>query len=440
MFLQPTFVVICVARALRTFGFGSLSVILGTFLVHRGFTPWEVGILFSASLIEDAIVTALVCSATNRFRPKTILLFFSALLAVGAILMGFASTKWLIGAACIIGVLSPSGFEGGPFSPVEQSLVSHAVPPRKLLNAYSWYNLIGFAGAALGALAAGAWAALAGEHAYDGLFTIFAFTGLGLMCLYALIPPSTAPCAETTIAAKSAAEEAIPLSKSRKQEVYRLAALQSVDSFGGGFVQQSLIAYWFTMRFGVGAQFLGPLFFTLNVLAAISFLIAPMIARRVGLLRTMVFTHLPCSISLILIPFMPSASMAAALMIMRGLFSSMDVPVRQAFLMLLVPEKERTAAAGITNASRAVAQGLSPSVSGFFLTSASLASLSFVCAGTLKAAYDLLLFYAFRNVSLTEPEERDYASGKTQPFSGDESCKQSDIQRALPGRAIDNAD
>jgi MFS family permease len=413
---------ICVAKAIRTFGFGCISVILALYLLDKGFSTAAVGAIFSATIIEDAVVTTLVSTMATRIGLRRVLLLASALVVICGAALASSSVPWIIVCAAVFGIVSPAGYEGGPFSAVEQTIISDSMPAEKLTRAFSWYNLSGFAGAALGALFAGAAMAFAHSHnmagCYQFMFWSYAAGGVVLALLYAQIKMSGPPSLEKEFARavssrkngadseqqKSTADlsqdSSFVLHKSKKH-VLHLAGLQALDSFGGGFVAQSIIAYWFYLRFHAGPEFTGPVFFWANVLAAISFTVAPLVVKRIGLLRTMVFTHLPCSMALCLIPFMPDACAVAVVMLARSLFSSMDIPVRQAYSMLLVSPDERPAAAGIISASRAVSQGLSPLFSGLVMSGAgTIIGLPFIFAGVIKSVYDMGLYACFSGVRL----------------------------------------
>lgn len=410
--------VVCIAKAIRTFGFGCISVVLALFLLKQGFSAAVVGAIFSATLIEDAIVTTLVSTLAVRIGLRRILLGSSALVILCGAALAFCNIPWVIVCAAIFGIVSPAGYEGGPFSPIEQTIISESEPASNLTRAFSWYNLTGFGGAALGALFAG-WAmtsnnlhfASLGLNMYQSMFLLYAVGGAVLGLLYCLLKVPTQLTLEKEFAlavkarkAKGTVFSQINLHKS-KGNVLKLATLQGLDSFGGGFVAQSLIAYWFFLRYQAGPEFMGPVFFWTNVFAAISFTMAPLVVKRIGLLNTMVFTHLPCSMALCLIPFMPDASAAAIVLLCRSLFSSMDIPVRQAYSMLLVCPDERPAAAGIISAARAICQGAGPLASGIVLNSAgAVFGLPFICAGLTKSVYDIGLYACFRNVPLETPE------------------------------------
>jgi len=207
--------------------------------------------------------------------------------------------------------------------------------------------------------------------------------------------------------AETTSEALPPTPKASRKFIWQLAGLQCVDAFGGGFIVQSLLTLWFYQRYHVDATFLGPVYFCCNVIAALSFLFAPMIVRRVGLLNTMVFTHLPTSLALCVMPFLPTAWLAAGLLLLRAAFSSMDIPVRQAYTMLIVAEKDRPFAAGLTTSTRAIAQGIAPSLTGFLLQNV-MSGLPLILAGTFKSIYDISLYFCFKKV----PVHADHATPK----------------------------
>jgi hypothetical protein len=298
----------------------------------------------------------------------------------------------------VLGTLSPSGQEIGAFQSLEQAALSETLPDATQAQPYAWYNLVGSLASALGAFVAGVipsglersgWS---GVEAQRSLVWAFAATGVILVILFALLSSAI----ETKVIPKS--NNRVGLDKSRGI-VFRLSALFGVDALAGGLVVQSLVAYWFHQRFGIGLDILGPIFFGTNLLSALSYLAAARIAKRFGLLNTMVFTHLPSNVLLALVPFMPTWELATLMLFLRHMLSQMDVPTRQAYTMALVAPEERAAAAGLTNAVRPAAGSLAPLLSGIALQSA-LSGLPFIVAGGLKALYDLALYFTFRNVAL----------------------------------------
>ncbi|HEY9678141.1 MAG TPA: MFS transporter [Drouetiella sp.] len=410
---------VCLAKSIRTFGFGSVSVILALYLAQHNFTSLEVGAIFSATLIEDAIFTTVVSLFAVKIGMRKVLLACAALMILSGIVISTATQPWLIALAAVCGIFSPAGFEGGPFAAVEQAIIARDVASEKLTAAFSWYNLTGFAGAALGSLLAGICFSRfeSADHslAYQLIFLTYVVSGLVMALAYAAMPLQFST--KNSLGSETLEKEKVDfIGVLRKKNAGALVALQGLDAFGGGFVVQSLIAYWFYIRYHASADFTGFIFFVANVLAAGSFLAAPLVAKKVGLLRTMVFTHLPCSIALCFVPFMPTAQLAAALMLSRSLFSSMDIPARQAYTMLLVHPDDRAAIAGLTTSSRAIAQGLSPIVSGWVTLNA-MSGYPFIIAGLCKSLYDICLYCTFRKIPLETPTEPTVTANKTEPIA-----------------------
>jgi len=323
----------------------------------------------------------------------------------------FASTRsfTLLLVAATLGIISPSGNEVGPFLAVEQASLSQAIAPERRTQVFAWYQLTGSFATALGALAGGSLAQVlqrsgASELAsYRAVVLGYAALGGLLFVLFTrLSPAAEAPAARRGPSRPSLLEPGLGLSRSRGV-VLRLSALFSVDAFAGGFIVQSFVAYWFHRKFGASEAALGAIFFGANVLAGVSALSAAAIARRIGLVNTMVFTHVPSSALLFLVPLMPSLPLAVGVLLLRFSISQMDVPTRQSYTMAVVDPDERSAAAGVTNIARTVGASLAPLAAGPLYASAALASLPFfLCAG-LKIAYDFALWRGFR--ALRPPEE-----------------------------------
>jgi MFS family permease len=301
-----------------------------------------------------------------------------------------------------------NGQDAGPFSPLEQSLLPLAVPAAARTRLFAWYNVFAYLSAAAGTLVTGAWLGAAvrrgssEEAAYEAV--LWAFTaGAGALALLYLRLPSAL---DARAGSAPAARPWLGLHRSRRP-VLQLSALQALDSFGGGFVVQSLLVYWFHLRFGASPETLASVFFGTNLLSAASFPLAARVADRIGLLPTMVFTHLPSNVLLMLVPVAPTLPVAAALLLARHLLAQMDVPTRQAYTMALVAPDERAAAAGFAASARSLAQALAPVLSGFALARAAT-GLPFFLAGGLKIVYDLALYFRFRRLAL--PAD-DRASG-----------------------------
>ena len=337
------------------------------------------------------------------------------MLIAGSILMAaaglaFACTSNLIFLilAGTIGVISPSGNEVGPFLSIEQAALSHIIPATARTEVFAWYTMAGSLATALGALFGG-FVTQALQHAsmtpvasYRSIVIVYAIFGAVLAFLFARLSAyvEVNPADDSTVG--TATTRFFGLTHSRNI-VLKLSSLFALDSFGGGFVVQSFAAYWFYLRFGVEPRMLGAIFFWANLFAGISALLASRLAVRIGLVRTMVVTHLPSNILLILVPLMPTLSLAILVLLLRFSISQMDVPTRQSYTMAVVPAEERSAAGGFTGVARTTGAALSPLFVGFLFAKPSLINAPFFIAGTLKIVYDLLLYYSFRKIR--PPEE-----------------------------------
>jgi MFS family permease len=394
---------IFVGRAIRSFGFGWLSVILALYLVQRGFGAAAIGAVFTATMVEDAVLTMLLSTMAARLGPALVMAATAPLIALGGLLLALPESRSLVLLGAVLGTLSPNGQEAGPFAPMEQALLPRAVRSGSTVRVFGWYNVFAFLPAAAGAGAAGATLGLAlrrgaaEAQAERAMLLFYAGVGLLLTLLYARL----ARLEPRGAGARATSPGRFGLGRSRGA-VLQLAGLQAVDALAGGFIMQSLLAYWFHLRFGAGPEAIGSLFFGTSLLSALSFLAATRVAERVGLLNTMVFTHLPSNVLLLAVPFMPTFATAGAVLLARHLLSQMDVPTRQAYTMALVAPEERPAAAGLTASARALAQACAPAVSGLTMVAAAT-PLPFLLAGGLKIAYDLSLFFRFRSAPLDNP-------------------------------------
>ncbi len=392
-------------RIIRLFAYGFLSVILAFYLIEVGLDERSVGLLFSFTLVGDAGISLWLTTSADRLGRRRMLI-------VGALLMVLAGTVFLVTrnpllltAAAIIGVISPSGNEIGPFLSIEQAGLTQLIPNQRRTYTFAWYNLAGSFATATGALGGGwlakllqssGWSAL---DSYRTILTGYAVAGGLLMLLFSVLSAEV----ETTGELKSV-RRTLGLHQSRGV-VAKLSALFAVDAFAGGLVIQSLMAYWFRVRFGVDEGVLGSIFFGANILAGISALLAARIAAKIGLINTMVYTHIPSSIFLMLVPLMPSLPLAITVLLARFSISQMDVPTRQSYTMAVVAADERSAASGVTTIARSVGAALSPSLSGLLLSIPSLISVPFFLCGGLKIVYDLVLYRNFK--ALKPPEEND---------------------------------
>jgi predicted MFS family arabinose efflux permease len=403
--LTPDGFLLFAARMARMFAYGFLSVVLVLFLDQAGLNTAQIGLLLTLTLLGDTLISLWLTTRADRLGRKRMLLVGAVLMLLAGIV--FALTRsyiWLV-AAATVGVISPSGNEVGPFLAIEQASLAQIVTDRQRTQAFAWYNLVGSFSTATGALAGGALAQVlqgAGQtplNSYRAVIAGYAVMGGFLAMLFARLSPGieAPPGPAATLRGR------LGLHKSRNV-VLKLSSLFALDAFAGGFVVQSVVAFWFHTRFGVQPAVLGAIFFGANVLAGISALLAARVARRIGLINTMVFTHIPSNILLMLVPFMPSLPLAIVLLLLRFSISQMDVPTRQSYTMAVVDPDERSAAAGVTGIARTTGAALSPVIAGPLLASASLIGLPFLLAGGLKIVYDLLLYRSFR--TLKPPEEQ----------------------------------
>jgi len=371
-----------VAKTARTFCYGFLGVLFPVYLTELGLGAGELGIAITLTLLASAAMTYAIRRPAERYGPRATLGAQAALIVVSAGLFLLTREPWAAVAAAMIGNLAVGSGETGPFLSLEQVVVTRDTPRERLNTVLSLYNLTGYAAAAIGAATVGGAAAsprvLFGVFLLSGIVQIIAY---GLMCPE---PPRVAALA----AARGAPSRAL---------VRRLAGLFALDSLAGGFVLQSLIAYWFYARFGADLAALGWIFFGAQILSGLSLLLAARIAPRLGLVNTMVFSHLISNLLLIGVAFAPTLSLAVAFLLARHLLSQMDVPTRQSFLMLAVEDHERESAASLTNMSRTLAQSVSPTVAGWVMQGVSLGAPILV-GGGLKIVYDLLLYATIRNV------------------------------------------
>jgi MFS family permease len=396
-------------RFLRLFAYGSLSVVLVFYLVGLGLSESQTGLLLTATLIGDTFVSLYLTTRADRIGRRRMLIVGAALMAVAGMIFASTGNWWLLIVAGTIGVISPSGHEVGPFLSIEQAALAHVVTDRNRTNVFAWYSLAGSVATAFGALAGGTTTQLLQQttmtpvSTYRVVVILYAASGLVLAALFSRLS-SAAEAA--TLGEKRAVQWTLGglsgLDQSRNR-VMKLSALFALDSFGGGFVVQSFAAYWFYLRFGVDPGTLGAIFFWANIFAGLSALLASRLAARIGLINTMVATHLPSNILLILVPLMPTLPLAVTVLLVRFSISQMDVPTRQSYIMAVVTPGERSAAAGITGVARTVGAAISPLLVGFMFARPRLINLPFFLAGTLKIAYDLLLYRAF--VTVRAPEE-----------------------------------
>jgi MFS family permease len=396
-------------RFIRLLAYGALSVVLVFYLVGLGLSEAQTGLLLTSTLIGDTVVSLLLTTRADRIGRRRMLVIGAALMTAAGLVFASTGNWWLLVLAGTIGVISPSGGEVGPFLSIEQAALSHIVTDRTRTRVFAWYSLTGSVATALGALVGGSIAralqqtAMPPVSAYRAVVLLYAVFGVVLAVLFSRLSRAAEA---STLGEKKAFRATLAglsgLDRSRAV-VMRLSALFALDSFGGGFVVQSFAAYWFYLRYGVNPATLGAIFFWANIFAGVSALLASRLASRIGLINTMVATHLPSNILLILVPLMPTLPLAIAVLLVRFSISQMDVPTRHSYIMAVVTPEERSAAGGITGVARTLGAAISPLFVGFMFARPRLINLPFFIAGTLKIVYDLLLYRAF--ITVRAPEE-----------------------------------
>jgi MFS family permease len=392
-------------RIVRMFAYGFLSVVLVLYLVQLGFGEWLIGLLLSLTLVGDAVISLWMTTSADRVGRRRILMAAASLMLFAGVLFAVTDRVALLLVAAIFGVISPSGYEVGPFLPVEQAALTQIVSAEQRTEVFAWYNLVGSFATAAGALSGGGLTQLLQQNgvaplnSYRTVIIVYGVIGGLLALLFTRLSRSVEVVHSEVVTARSR----LGLHRSRGV-VLKLSALFALDAFAGGFVVQSLAAYWFYVRFGVEPAGLGAIFFGANILAGISALAAAWVAERIGLVNTMVFTHLPSNILLMLVPLMPSLSLAIIVLFARFAISQMDVPPRQSYTMAVVAPDERSAAAGVTGIARSIGAAISPTFAAVFLGNPVLLGAPFFVAGGLKVIYDVLLYRSFRKVNTLEPE------------------------------------
>jgi MFS family permease len=380
------------SQALRAFAYGFGAVLLGSTLASRGLGHVAVGLVL-ASILAGTVLAQLVVARFAEVwgRRRLYVALYLALALAGAV-FALGSPVWALVLVSLSGALSTEVVESGPFTSLEQAMLASRIDPDRLASGFGWYNAVATAAGAVGALAAGLpsrvrtmWPGAPSDERWFMLLTIAAVAG-------AAVAWSLSPAIEPGTSREGSASR---LGGSRPA-IRRLATLFAVDSFGGGFVVQSFIVYWLTTRFDASLGVLGLTFASIGVLQTLSFLAAPLLAKRFGLLNTMVFTHLPSNLLLASIAFAPSLAAAIWLLLARTALSQMDVPTRQAYVMTLVPPPQRAAAAAYTNLARYVVRPVGPTLAG--AAQALALGLPFLVAGGIKTVYDLALWRSFRDV------------------------------------------
>jgi MFS family permease len=415
----------------RSFAYGFLSVVLALYLAAIGLEPAAIGAIFTAALAGGAIMTVALTAVADRLGRRRVLVLGALLMALAGAVFALTDRALVLGLAAVVGTISPSGKEVGPFLSVEQAVLPQTTDDTRRTSVFAAYNLVGSLAGALGALAAGVPDLLGVEPlaGYRALVWSYVVAALALAALFARLSraaevaagtppqPQGAPSANAAtaqpaaapaaaIAARPGPDAAIP----PRGMVAKLAALFALDAFAGGFIVQGLIAYWFHLRYGLDPAALAALFFATSLLNSLSYLAAVPLARRIGLLNTMVFTHLPSNLLLVLVPLMPSLPLAVGVLLARNLLSQLDVPTRQSYTMAIIPPGQRAAAAGVLSVARNAAAAAAPALAGATLAVPAL-GLPFLLAGGLKIVYDLTIWSVFRHVRPPEETARLAAKG-----------------------------
>jgi MFS family permease len=396
-------------RIVRMFSYGLLAVILALYLAALGLSDSQIGLLLTLTLLGDTFISLWITTRADRIGRKRMLLIGAALMILAGVLFTITRNFYLLLFAATIGVISPSGNEVGPFLAIEQSALAQTLPGTQRTQVFAWYQLAGSLSTAVGSLAGGGLAQMLQDSgvpalsSYRDIILIYAVLGLALGILFNFV------------------SRRVEVQRNEKQEtkinllglgasnrtVLKLAALFSVDAFAGGFVVQSIVAYWFHIRYGVSPATLGAIFFGANILAGVSALSAAWIASKIGLLNTMVFTHVPSNILLILVPLMPNLPLAIAVLLLRFSISQMDVPTRQSYTLAVVSPQERSSAAGVTGIARTLGASLAPIFSAPLIGIPALAGAPFIISGALKLIYDFSLYRSFKTITPFEEQSAD---------------------------------
>ncbi|MFZ0326021.1 MAG: MFS transporter [Nitrososphaeraceae archaeon] len=394
------------ARTLRTFAYGFLSVILAIYLKLVGFEDIYIGLILTATLVNSVIFTLIGSFYADKIGRRKILIVYAALMSLSGAIFFITTNYIALIASALIGTINVTGTETGAFLSIEQAALPQTINDTNKRNTgYALYNMVGTFAMSAGVLLSGLPDIITQRYGVNQiesirpLFLLYSVIGLAVLGIYYLISNKV----EIQTINKRSKPLRETLSPKSKQIVGKLSSLFALDSFAGGFAIQSIVSLWFFTKFGVDLATLSYIFSIAGVLTAFSYLAAAKIADRIGLINTMVFTHIPSNILLILVAFAPTFTLAVALYLARMALSQMDVPTRQSYLVAVVRENERTAAAGITNISRNITQSISPSLAGYILQSLSILSAPFVLGGVLKLVYDVILYFNFK--SIKPPDE-----------------------------------
>lgn len=388
------------ARILRTFGYGFLSVVIAIYLRFLGFNDIQIGLLLGSTLVNSVIFTVFASFYADRIGRRRFLVIYASLMSISGLIFTFSDNYFLLILAALIGTINVTGSETGTFLTIEQAILPQTIRDKKKMNTiFALYNMVGTFAMSAGIILSGLPSLLQEQYfgtshveSFKILFILYSLLGLVVMIVYLMISKNI----EIKPGIKKSLTET--LSPRSKKIVGKLSALFAVDSFAGGFVIQSVVSLWFFTKFGADLTTLSYIFSAAGIMTALSYIAAAKIADKIGLVNTMVFTHIPSNVLLIIVAFAPTLQLAIILYLIRMGLSQMDVPTRQSYIVAIVDEDERTAASGLTNVSRNIAQTVSPSVIGYIFQSFLALSGPFVLGGAIKIIYDLALYFNFRNI------------------------------------------
>jgi MFS family permease len=402
------------ARILRTFAYGFLSIVISIYLKLIGFDGFLIGLILTSTLINSVIFTLVASFYADRIGRRKMLVIYAIMMAISGVIFFVTSNYIALIVAGLIGTINVTGTETGAFLSIEQAVLPQTVKDTKKRNTlFAFYNMVGTFAMSAGVLVSGLPEIIQHQYGLNQidsirlLFLAYSFLGIGVLGIY-LSLSKRVELMQGKEGGEDQDEKRIPkpltqtLSPTSKKIVAKLSGLFAIDSFGGGFVIQSIVSLWFFTKFGADLTLLSYIFSIAGVLTAFSFLASAKIADRIGLINTMVFTHLPSNILLILVAFSPTLPIAIAFYLARMALSQMDVPTRQSYIVAVVKEDERTAAAGITNISRNITQAISPSIAGSILQSVSLLFAPFLLGGLLKIVYDIALYLQLKRYDIKD--------------------------------------
>ncbi len=398
------------ARILRTFAYGFLSIVISIYLKLIGFDGFLIGLILTSTLINSVIFTLVASFYADRIGRRKMLVIYAIMMAISGVIFFVTSNYIALIVAGLIGTINVTGTETGAFLSIEQAVLPQTVKDTKKRNTlFAFYNMVGTFAMSAGVLVSGLPEIIQHQYGLNQidsirlLFLAYSILGIGVLGIYLSLSKRVEIMqGREGGGGEDQGKKRIPkpltqtLSPTSKKIVAKLSGLFAIDSFGGGFVIQSIVSLWFFTKFGADLTLLSYIFSIAGVLTAFSFLASAKIADRIGLINTMVFTHLPSNILLILVAFSPTLPIAIAFYLARMALSQMDVPTRQSYIVAVVKEDERTAAAGITNISRNITQAISPSIAGSILQSVSLLFAPFLLGGLLKIVYDIALYLQFK--------------------------------------------